>query len=257
MAIEGIHGRSQEVVHQAKSVNKKDVTETDTATGSNAVTTQSLETSEQKGVIRNILDGHFKGVAAVRLRINFYEELSAIDNEAKVEALRANAPALVDAVTKELGEMQLGELSDDLKTEIGELQANFALEADALLATFNQDKDQNAYLTGLDTIYQALRASLTEISERATPEEEAEGLEVEEAAAVEEENPLNNLLSNLDSTFTTEFEKLSSSIAATTVLPPLSQPQGSGKAYDKFLAMYNELTVAPSSAPETKLIDSA
>ena len=42
-----------------------------------------LEKSDegQKGVLRLLQEGHFKGVADVRLRINFHDEISAMENE--------------------------------------------------------------------------------------------------------------------------------------------------------------------------------
>ncbi|MHC4216368.1 MAG: hypothetical protein ACYSWP_23700 [Planctomycetota bacterium] len=35
----------------------------------------------QRGVIRNLMEGHYKGVSDVRLRINFHEEITAIENQ--------------------------------------------------------------------------------------------------------------------------------------------------------------------------------
>ena len=40
---------------------------------------ESQESDAEKGVLRNLLAGHFKGVSDVRLRINFFEELAAIE----------------------------------------------------------------------------------------------------------------------------------------------------------------------------------
>ena len=42
---------------------------------------QSGEDGELKGVIRNLLNGHFKGVAGIRLRISHYDELKEIFTE--------------------------------------------------------------------------------------------------------------------------------------------------------------------------------
>ncbi|MHC4645926.1 MAG: hypothetical protein ACYTBJ_10500, partial [Planctomycetota bacterium] len=62
------------------------------------LTADQTQEGERKGVIRLLQEGHFKGVADVRLRINFFDELSAI-NKAQVEAVaRDKTAAVVQAV---------------------------------------------------------------------------------------------------------------------------------------------------------------
>ena len=41
----------------------------------------------QKGVLRLLQEGHFKGVSDVRLRINFHDEISAMESEQLMEKL--------------------------------------------------------------------------------------------------------------------------------------------------------------------------
>ena len=41
----------------------------------------SLQATDTKGVINNLLAGHYKGVADVRLRINFADELLALEQQ--------------------------------------------------------------------------------------------------------------------------------------------------------------------------------
>lgn len=48
--------------------------------------TEQSKDGKADGVIRNLLEGHYKGVADVRLRINYFEELAAIEN-AQLKAL--------------------------------------------------------------------------------------------------------------------------------------------------------------------------
>ncbi|GAG28055.1 unnamed protein product [marine sediment metagenome] len=37
------------------------------------------------------------------------------------------------------------------------------------------------------------------------------------------------------------MDDLTTAVSAANVLPPLSEPNGNGVAYDKFLAIYNEM----------------
>jgi len=64
---------------------------------------------EQKGVIRNLLEGHFKGVADVRLRINHFEELSAIENSQLKSVVTEN----IDNVSSPITETINGLFGDD------------------------------------------------------------------------------------------------------------------------------------------------
>jgi hypothetical protein len=53
----------------------------------------------------------------------------------------------------------------------------------------------------------------------------------------------NTDLDSLAQFFADELAKLLSSVGSASQLPPLaSEPTGNGKAYDKFVAIYNELT---------------
>ncbi|MBW8041778.1 MAG: hypothetical protein FVQ85_17515 [Planctomycetes bacterium] len=69
---------------RAKNQDDQGVPEPTNITGENTpavqTTDSTTETSEEiPGVIQNLMDGHYKGVADVRLRINFNEEIEAIE----------------------------------------------------------------------------------------------------------------------------------------------------------------------------------
>lgn len=67
-----------------------------------------------KGVIRNLMEGHFKGVAGVRLRINFHEELTGLEQGQVAEAIAPQSDSLQD-LAADLEELQaLAEGSEDL-----------------------------------------------------------------------------------------------------------------------------------------------
>lgn len=56
-----------------------------------ALMEESEEASEQKGVIRNLLNGHYKGAADVRLRLNFGDELAQLESS-QVSGIMAEPP---------------------------------------------------------------------------------------------------------------------------------------------------------------------
>ncbi len=63
------------------SSSEPPVSSTDPAGESGAQTDVPTDVSSSKGVVRNLLAGHYKGVADVRLRINFADELQAIEQK--------------------------------------------------------------------------------------------------------------------------------------------------------------------------------
>ncbi|MBA7626383.1 hypothetical protein ES703_33831 [subsurface metagenome] len=48
-------------------------------------------------------------------------------------------------------------------------------------------------------------------------------------------------IDNLQSSFSGAMDDLTTAVSAVSMLPPLSEPSGNGVAYDKFLAIYNEM----------------
>jgi hypothetical protein len=64
-------------------------------------------------------------------------------------------------------------------------------------------------------------------------------------------------LGELTAAFDAALAELVETMGTTQVLPELSPPNGNGKAYDKFLAMYNELwgLDQPSETPPAEPLD--
>lgn len=60
---------------------------------------QTTENSDSNGVLRLLQEGHFKGVSDIRLRINFYNELAAIE----AEQLQAVADEQIDGILQSVG----------------------------------------------------------------------------------------------------------------------------------------------------------
>lgn len=64
---------------------------------------QATETSDTKGVIQLLQEGHFKGTSDVRLRINFYEEIAAIETQQLQEVADEKIDGILDAINSILG----------------------------------------------------------------------------------------------------------------------------------------------------------
>ena len=60
---------------------------------------QTTEDSDSDGVLRLLQEGHFKGVSDIRLRINFYNELAAIE----AQQLQAVADEQIDGILQSVG----------------------------------------------------------------------------------------------------------------------------------------------------------
>lgn len=60
--------------------------------------TEQSEDRQVKGVIRNLLNGHYKGVADLRLRINNFEALEAIENEQLKALAEEKVAGVLDVV---------------------------------------------------------------------------------------------------------------------------------------------------------------
>jgi hypothetical protein len=60
---------------------------------------QTTESSDSDGVLRLLQEGHFKGVSDIRLRINFYNELAAIE----AQQLQAVVDEQIDGILQSVG----------------------------------------------------------------------------------------------------------------------------------------------------------
>ncbi len=112
-----------------------------------------------RGVIRLLQEGHFKGVADVRLRINFFEELQAAGT---ANAGRTLENGVQDLIAK-LGDTSEGPLAallgtDDMTAEdLAVLADGFKQDAEDILAQFRSgEMDLNGALDALETALMSL-----------------------------------------------------------------------------------------------------
>jgi len=235
----------------------------------NQASEQTSESSDAQGVIRLLEEGHFKGVADVRLRINFFDKLTAIE----AAQLQAVAEQKVDAVLESVGTIietlvteseSAVESTAELPAEVAELHQTFTetvnqLKEDFLVA---EAPSTAALVEGIqsafDEFVEYLQAALAPetgdmTAQEATPEEgggetgdvnaatEQAGQSAEPAAGSETEPDLQGFIAELKAAFEAAMDELANALSAVKVLPELSEPSGNGRAYQKFLAIYNEM----------------
>jgi hypothetical protein len=219
-------------------------------------------TEESKGVLRLLQEGHFKGVSDVRLRINFFDELAAIERE----ELHAIAGEKVDAVGESVRPaiealLQLGEpeqqLTEEQKAEIREAQGNFVevvnnLKEDFLSAeTISIGNLINGLHLGFGHLVQSLQTVLgidtVNPGDSDDVSTECSGSVSESADPGEPDMPdgetgvHTQFFDDLTSAFNIALEVLDTALGDVGILPELSTPSGRGVAYYKFLAIYNEM----------------
>jgi hypothetical protein len=207
---------------------------------------------KERGVIRLLEAGHFKGVADVRLRINFFDELAAKAGVAGAHVATAGTGELVANVSGQARELLAGwELDEESQEAAEEALAQFELAAHTSLegVTNGGKLDSRNLAEALQSVFDAFKAQLATLMPPAAPEipppddgddpAETELLNPDEAA--ETPSPASGL-DLLAQYFDEQLADLLTSVGDASQLPPLSsEPTGNGKAYAKFLAMYNEL----------------
>lgn len=207
------------------------------ATSDNKTESQATQAGEQgehtRGVIRLLQEGHFKGVADVRLRINFQSEIQALTETAQTRARDESAVALAPDVTTKVGEfLATGELPEEQATAV-----------QAALDTFNAAVAPAGTPASADTIVSAFDAFITAALNVFT---------LNDAKVAEGESPdPAAFFSQLAESFHTRLEEPVSDIDP---LPALSEPGGNGRAYDKFLAIYNDLVGNNTDAATAPLL---
>lgn len=229
------------------------------------------EESAERGVIRLLQEGHFNGVADIRLRINFMDELDAL-NQKEVKQIAAESIANIKGIIED----KVGELlqSDAITSEqagaISELQIKLVEEIQDADEQFRNDEVSLDIFVGnignaLDNFTDSLLPILITQSGNQTPAEETapqESLTINVTESIQpadystiqeptsdtvEEIQLQEFLDELQSGFAGVLEEFATKLSDVSVLPSLSPPSGNGVAYDKFVAIYDELTSPPPS----------
>jgi hypothetical protein len=156
----------------------------ETTTESAEPTGEESNGEQEKGVIRLLQEGHFKGVSDVRLRINFFDELAGIETAQKQVATEENVNGILESV--------------------GGVVESF-------------------------------------LGENELTEKQAAGVSEAHDGFVQEPEPWESFIENLQASFTEAMDEFTNELNSASALPELSEPSGNGVAYEKFLAIYNEM----------------
>jgi len=227
----------------------------------------------QRGVIRLLLAGHFKGVADVRLRINFFDALTAVGFQEVRPAVTEKIESLSDDVNGRMEELLAsGALDEEQSAGAQELLNAFNSAIQTLIEDFRSatDPGNESLLTGAEAAFKSFMDSLTALlgvasDESVTTEAEEtdpdvpppDSLQGEESSDFPAADPpegdsapidLQAFLEQLAEAFTTAMADAVEMSSPSGFLPPLSPAQGNGAAYAKFLATYNELLGIEESA---------
>ena len=221
-------------------------------------------------MLRNLLAGHYKGVADVRLRINFFDELNAAANETAAAVASEEVSGLVGTVNTQIDTLLGGlEIEQETSDGVAELLAGFGAAVDEGLGQFSSDGDREAFAQLIESAFGSLTQQLRELlyppeqpeeppTDETVPTDETDGEGDGTVAAaeggetppihepipddtIETTPPLEDPLADVLSAFSEALASFMQSISASSQLPELSQPSGNGVAYDKFLAIYNEM----------------
>jgi len=244
-------------------------------------TETSTDEGGTRGVIRLLMAGHFKGVADVRLRINFHEQLQGLQAAGSQAAAGDQAVSVKSAVSEQLTAMiEAGGFTEEQVAQVGELQKTFEAAVDAAIQGYTEAETPSmeeltasiweafaTLMTSLETLI-APAAPPAELPPEIAPEELIETVPppettVETATAAAEETtdapqapegeapvgdaalpgapPTPSSLDALQQAFEGAMAEFEKAVAPESFLPELSGPTGNGAAYEKFLAIYQGL----------------
>jgi hypothetical protein len=193
---------------------------------------------DQKGVIRLLQEGHFKGVADVRLRINFFDELAAIEAGQLKTAADGNINGVLGAIGGDAELLlALSEAPEGGAEGLQELQEVFAAAVNGAKEEF-MGAEMPSKDGLVESINWAFEAFIEGLQELFGPEPE---VMEEEAPAPSMDEALESYIAGLKAAFEAAMEDFSGALGGVAVLPELSEPSGNGVAYEKFLAIYNEM----------------
>lgn len=187
-----------------------------------------------KGMIEKLLGGHFKGVADARLRIVHQDKLAAIEKE-QIDAAVSDGVA---GITKAIGEGIEEFLGSDEGAEgVSEEQAVAVRESyevfSAAMSAAGELGAEEA-VVGVESAFSQLVEAIRSLF-AVSDEEDGE----EEDAVVPES--VEDLISGLEESLADGLEQMEAGIEAVDVFGEVSAASGKGGAYDKFMAIYNEL----------------
>lgn len=255
-------------------------------------TVEITETDDGKaaGVLKNLQEGHYKGVADVRLRINFADQIAALENAEAVQIAAEGTSAVVQNVTDQVSTLlQSDDLTDEQAAAISDAAAAFESSAGSSIESLTGSG--NSPETTIEDIRSHFNALTEAITAATTTQIESDTIETTDNSVVstiqsknmtatnaaidtltidqiESDGPvvtgddapefsIESFLADLIDSFESAMQQLVDELESSSVLPEISEPNGKGKAYDKFMAIYNEInqpTLESSTEAEINLV---
>jgi len=264
------------------------VTETSGGIAENTVAAEiesaPADESNIPGVLRHLQAGKFKGVADVRLRIVFQKQLAELAEQQAQARAQEGSAALVSSITSEINAFVAtpeptatqtavtetvavaAEATEpvSVETAIAEFQDAVSVATNSLGGGDGQNlQDYAATLqAAFDSLVSNLEIALTPEAETIAAnlqvtiqngDEQALDVSVTTTLGAESEaDPMSamDFLASLREMFAQELTALLESAESRDILPPLSEPHGNGRAYDKFKAIYDEMNAADKVAED-------
>ncbi len=223
-----------------------------------------------RGVIRLLQDGHFRGVADVRLRINFHDEISALQSEKTGAAIEEGVEDIIEALQAELtASLESSPPEGDLAASIDEASALMFAELKTIPQrdTGESSLQTSEIIPEIQAVFDAFVTSISASPEQESPDGTPDTVSselnaetilesgVDEGEKLTAQEALDQIIANLTEAFSSKlssFEKLLSEIS---ILPDLSEPTGNGKAYNKFLAIYSSMYDPAGDSPPPEQVD--
>jgi hypothetical protein len=127
---------------------------------------ESRHLRKAPGVLRLLEAGHFKGVADVRLRINFFDELSAAAGERAQAATGEESAKLLDAVTTGVdGLLSAMDVDQETRAQAGSAVAEFEAGVAEVVEEFTSQSSNNleSMASGIHSAFDALISTLVDM----------------------------------------------------------------------------------------------
>lgn len=237
----------------------------ETAEGNASPREAAAVDDRQKGVLGLLQANHFKGVAAVRLAINFHMELSAqqrevvhsrageavsgLDekmtealeafpegsSEAQVQAIRTAQGEFSESIQSQLQNFRSGELTQEsLAGEISGVYERLAAQVRSALEVTSAVSDEAE-----TPEHEAVTAPAAEVNQD-VPDAAREEVDLSPAAGIEPAGT-EMYLANLQQIFSDALSSVQADLVAVIEVPEFQAPNGNGGAFEKFLNIYREL----------------
>ena len=217
---------------------------------------------EPRGVLRLLEAGHFQGVADVRLRINFFDELSAQAAEDLGQAVKEGTSALTDAISQKADELLSAFATDDeMKAMLADKIDQFAKQVQdtASAANSGETVDQAGLIDALNSSFADMIEGIDSLlgadgqpdDTAPIPTTDSADQTLEPTSPPESEDKLAAAINSLKSAFADALAAFQDSLETASILPDPAPSPWHGSAYDKFLGIYDSLRFADAGIDKT------